>query len=70
VPGSLLEFQAGVGERPFRMYIMGGTPIIDALYDVFKSPSAAFQRAVEAAGLAARVHYLSHGDTHTYMRPA
>ena len=35
-------------------------------YDVFKSPLADFQRAVEAAGLANRIHYLSHGETYTF----
>jgi L-ascorbate metabolism protein UlaG (beta-lactamase superfamily) len=39
-------------------------------YDVFKSPLSDFQRAVEAAGLANRVHYLSHGDTYTFTVPA
>jgi L-ascorbate metabolism protein UlaG (beta-lactamase superfamily) len=39
-------------------------------YDVFKSPLSDFQRAVEAAGLANRVHYLSHGDTYTFALPA
>lgn len=39
-------------------------------YDVFKSPLSDFQRAVEAAGLADRVHYLSHGDTYTFTRRA
>jgi L-ascorbate metabolism protein UlaG (beta-lactamase superfamily) len=39
-------------------------------YDVFTSPLADFQRAVEAAGLADRVHYLGHGDTYTFTRPA
>jgi L-ascorbate metabolism protein UlaG (beta-lactamase superfamily) len=38
-------------------------------YDVFKSPLSDFQRAVEAAGLANRVHYLSHGDTYTFTVP-
>jgi L-ascorbate metabolism protein UlaG (beta-lactamase superfamily) len=35
-------------------------------YDVFKSPLADFQRAVESAGLRDRVHYLRHGDTYTF----
>jgi L-ascorbate metabolism protein UlaG (beta-lactamase superfamily) len=39
-------------------------------YDVFKSPLSDFQRAVEAAGLAHQVHYLSHGDTYTFTVPA
>lgn len=39
-------------------------------YDVFKSPLSDFQRAVEAAGLAHRIHYLSHGDTYTFTVPA
>jgi L-ascorbate metabolism protein UlaG (beta-lactamase superfamily) len=39
-------------------------------YDVFKSPLSDFQQAVEAAGLAHRIHYLSHGDTYTFTVPA
>ena len=39
-------------------------------YDVFKSPLSDFQRAVEAAGLADRVHYLSHGETYAFEVPA
>jgi L-ascorbate metabolism protein UlaG (beta-lactamase superfamily) len=35
-------------------------------YDVFKSPLSDFQREVEQAGLADRVHYLSHGETYTF----
>jgi L-ascorbate metabolism protein UlaG (beta-lactamase superfamily) len=35
-------------------------------YDVFKSPLSDFRQAVEAAGLANRVHYLSHGETYTF----
>jgi L-ascorbate metabolism protein UlaG (beta-lactamase superfamily) len=35
-------------------------------YDVFKSPLSDFQQAVEAAGLARRVHYLHHGETYTF----
>ena len=39
-------------------------------YDVFKSPLSDFQRAVEAAGLADRVRYLSHGETYTLRQVA
>jgi L-ascorbate metabolism protein UlaG (beta-lactamase superfamily) len=35
-------------------------------YGVFKSPLRDFQRAVDAAGLAERVVYLRHGETHTF----
>jgi L-ascorbate metabolism protein UlaG (beta-lactamase superfamily) len=35
-------------------------------YDVFKSPLSDFQKAVAEAGLANKVHYLSHGDTYTF----
>lgn len=35
-------------------------------YDVFKSPLSDFQKDVEAAGLADRVRYLSHGDTYNF----
>jgi L-ascorbate metabolism protein UlaG (beta-lactamase superfamily) len=39
-------------------------------YDVFKSSLSDFQRAVDAAGLAHRVHYLSPGDIYTFTVPA
>ena len=39
-------------------------------YDVFKSPLSDFQAAVEAAGLADRVRYLSHGDTYAFEVPS
>lgn len=39
-------------------------------YTVFKSPLQDFQHAVDDAGLAPRVHYLSHGDTYTFQVPA
>lgn len=35
-------------------------------YDVFKSPLSEFQLAVTEAGLAGKVHYLSHGDTYSF----
>ncbi|HEX8852811.1 MAG TPA: MBL fold metallo-hydrolase [Pyrinomonadaceae bacterium] len=35
-------------------------------YDVFKSPLEDFKRAVEAAGYAERVKYLSHGETYHF----
>jgi L-ascorbate metabolism protein UlaG (beta-lactamase superfamily) len=35
-------------------------------YDVFKSPLSEFRGAVEAAGLADRVHYLAHSETYTF----
>lgn len=38
-------------------------------YDVFKSPLEDFQRAIDEAGLADRIHYLRHGDSYTF-RPA
>jgi L-ascorbate metabolism protein UlaG (beta-lactamase superfamily) len=38
-------------------------------YTVFKSPLSEFQRAVNMAGLDARVHYLSHGDEYTIVVP-
>jgi L-ascorbate metabolism protein UlaG (beta-lactamase superfamily) len=37
--------------------------------DVFKSPLSDFQSAVKTAGLADRVHYLSHGETYTFTLP-
>jgi L-ascorbate metabolism protein UlaG (beta-lactamase superfamily) len=38
-------------------------------YDVFKSPLEDFKRAVEAAGFANRVRYLSHGETYDFEVP-
>src|SRR5215212_4713689 len=35
-------------------------------YEVFKSPLEDFRRAVEEAGLADRVRYLSHGETYEF----
>ncbi|HEV2706174.1 MAG TPA: MBL fold metallo-hydrolase [Pyrinomonadaceae bacterium] len=35
-------------------------------YDVFKSPLEDFKKAVEAAGFADRVRYLSHGETYDF----
>jgi len=39
-------------------------------YEVFKSPLEDFKRAVEAAGFAERVKYLSHGETYNFEVPA
>ena len=39
-------------------------------YEVFKSPLADFKRAVELAGFAERVKYLSHGETYNFEVPA
>ena len=39
-------------------------------YEVFKSPLEDFRRAVEAAGFADRVRYLSHGETYDFEVPA
>lgn len=38
-------------------------------YEVFKSPLEDFKSAVEAAGLADRVRYLSHGETYEFQIP-
>jgi L-ascorbate metabolism protein UlaG (beta-lactamase superfamily) len=38
-------------------------------YTVFKSPLEEFKQAVEAAGFAARVKYLSHGETYNFVVP-
>ena len=38
-------------------------------YEVFKSPLEDFKRAIEAAGLADRVKYLSHGETYNFELP-
>jgi L-ascorbate metabolism protein UlaG (beta-lactamase superfamily) len=39
-------------------------------YEVFKSPLEDFKKAVEAAGFAGRVRYLSHGETYNFEIPA
>ena len=39
-------------------------------YDVFKSPLEDFKKAVEEAGFADRVRYLSHGETYNFEIPA
>jgi len=39
-------------------------------YEVFKSPLEDFRRAVEEAGFADRVRYLSHGETYHFTVPA
>lgn len=39
-------------------------------YDVFKSPLEDFKKAVEEAGFADRVRYLSHGETYNFQIPA
>jgi hypothetical protein len=36
---------------------------------VFKSPLEEFKQAVEAAGFADRVRYLSHGETYDFEVP-
>lgn len=38
-------------------------------FEVFKSPLEEFKSAVEAAGLADRVRYLSHGETYEFQIP-
>lgn len=39
-------------------------------YEAFGSPLEDFKRAVSAAGLEERVHYLEHGDTYEFEVPA
>ncbi|MGB8506892.1 MAG: MBL fold metallo-hydrolase [Pyrinomonadaceae bacterium] len=39
-------------------------------YEVFKSPLEDFRKAVEEAGFADRVRYLSHGETYNFEVPA
>jgi L-ascorbate metabolism protein UlaG (beta-lactamase superfamily) len=38
-------------------------------YEVFESPLEDFKKAVNAAGLEDRVHYLAHGDTYEFEVP-
>jgi L-ascorbate metabolism protein UlaG (beta-lactamase superfamily) len=66
VLGILVTMDAGQGVEALRIVRPKlAIPIHYDDYDVFKSPLADFQREVELAGLADRVHYLGRGDTYS-----
>jgi L-ascorbate metabolism protein UlaG (beta-lactamase superfamily) len=59
-----------VAERKLNIEPRTAIPIHYNDYTVFKSPLEDVKRAVAEAGLADRVHYLSHGDTYEFEVPA
>ncbi len=68
--GLLLTMDAKQGVEALRIVSpKRAIPIHYNDYTVFKLPLADFQREVEAAGLADRVTYLSHGETHAFEVP-
>ena len=69
--GILLTMDARQGVEALRIVNpRTAIPIHYNDYTVFKSPLEDFQRAVEAAGLQDRVHYLRHGETYAFDVPA
>jgi L-ascorbate metabolism protein UlaG (beta-lactamase superfamily) len=70
VLGILLTMDGDQGARALRLVNpREAIPIHYDDYDVFRSPLSDFQRAVERAGLAGRVRYLSRGDTYRFEAP-
>ena len=75
IAGILLTMDAEQGVRALRLIAPRmAIPIHYDDYTVFKSPLNDFQRAVEAAGLQDRVHYLDRGQTYSFslasLRPS
>jgi L-ascorbate metabolism protein UlaG (beta-lactamase superfamily) len=67
VLGILVSMDAKQGVEAMRIVDPAlAIPIHYNDYDVFTSPLSDFQEEVRAAGLEDRVHYLSHGETHTF----
>lgn len=67
VVGVLVTMDAKQGVEAIRLLDPDLTiPIHFNDYKVFKSPITDFQKAVVAAGLQDKVHYLRHGDTYTF----
>jgi L-ascorbate metabolism protein UlaG (beta-lactamase superfamily) len=67
VLGVLVTMDAAQGIRAVRLVDPhAAIPIHYDDYTVFKSPLEDFVRAVEAAGLADRVHYLRRGETYAF----
>ncbi len=70
VLGILVTMDAEQGVEAMRIVDPRTTiPIHYNDYEVFESPLEDFERAVNEAGLANRVHYLNHGDTYEFEVP-
>jgi L-ascorbate metabolism protein UlaG (beta-lactamase superfamily) len=70
VLGILVTMDGGQGVEMMRTVSPGlSIPIHYNDYGVFKSPLSDFQRAVNAAGLDACVHYLAHGESYAFDVP-
>jgi L-ascorbate metabolism protein UlaG (beta-lactamase superfamily) len=68
VLGILVSMDAKQGVEAMRIVDPAlAIPIHYNDYDVFTSPLSDFQEEVRAAGLENRVHYLSHGETYTFL---
>ncbi len=68
VLGILVSMDAKQGVEAMRIVDPAlAIPIHYNDYDVFTSPLSDFQEEVRAAGLENRVHYLSHGETFTFL---
>jgi L-ascorbate metabolism protein UlaG (beta-lactamase superfamily) len=68
VLGILVSMDAKQGVEAMRIVDPAlAIPIHYNDYDVFTSPLSDFQEEVRAAGLEDRVHYLSHGETYTFL---
>jgi L-ascorbate metabolism protein UlaG (beta-lactamase superfamily) len=67
VLGVLVSMDAEQGVEAMRIVDPAlAIPIHYNDYDVFTSPLSDFQEEVRAAGLEARVHYLTHGETYQF----
>jgi L-ascorbate metabolism protein UlaG (beta-lactamase superfamily) len=70
IMGILLTMDADQGVEAIRIINPREViPIHYNDYEVFKSPLEDFRKAVEAAGFADRVRYLSHGETYNFEVP-
>ena len=68
VLGILVSMDAKQGVEAMRIVDPAlAIPIHYNDYDVFTSPLSDFQDEVRAVGLEHRVHYLSHGETYTFL---
>jgi L-ascorbate metabolism protein UlaG (beta-lactamase superfamily) len=68
VLGILVSMDAKQGVEAMRIVDPAlAIPIHYNDYDVFTSPLSDFQEEVRATGLEDRVHYLSHGETYTFL---
>ena len=67
IGGILLTMDAAQGVRAVQIVNPREVvPIHYNDYPVFKSPLEDFRKAIDAAGLGDRVHYLAHGDTYDF----